>query len=68
MDPNACPSMNEVLQMLETDVEHLQIPDYLSQSSQTAYVDQIGITSSNDSVSLLHHPDVSSSVEITVQE
>ncbi|KAG6391569.1 hypothetical protein SASPL_149325 [Salvia splendens] len=65
MCPDHRPSMNKVLEMLEGDVERLNIPEYPSQSIQTAVVDQ---TFSTDSVSLLEHDDSSPSVEIIVEE
>ncbi|XP_047952619.1 rust resistance kinase Lr10-like [Salvia hispanica] len=69
MNPGDRPSMNEVLKMLEGDVEHLRIPEYPSQSTQTvANVDQTGTTCSSDYVSFPHHDDSFPSVEITVQE
>ncbi|XP_042033429.1 LEAF RUST 10 DISEASE-RESISTANCE LOCUS RECEPTOR-LIKE PROTEIN KINASE-like 2.7 isoform X4 [Salvia splendens] len=64
MCPDHRPSMNKVLEMLEGDVDRLNIPEYPSQSIQTA-VDQ---TCSTDSVPLLEHDDASPSVEIIVEE
>ncbi|XP_042034723.1 rust resistance kinase Lr10-like isoform X2 [Salvia splendens] len=59
------PSMNKVLDMLEGDVKHLQIPDY---PSQTVYRDKNGEewwnTDSYDSTSLLHDNNGSCSIEI----
>ncbi|XP_042032474.1 rust resistance kinase Lr10-like [Salvia splendens] len=61
MSPDDRPSMNNVLEMLEGDVERLQIP---SQSTQNGVgFDQIEITSSSDSVSLFHNEDASICVE-----
>ncbi|KAG6391189.1 hypothetical protein SASPL_148941 [Salvia splendens] len=55
MSPDNRPSMNKVLDMLEGDVEHLQIPNY---PSQTVYMDkneeECWNTDSYDSTSLLH--------------
>ncbi|KAH6781370.1 hypothetical protein C2S51_006663 [Perilla frutescens var. frutescens] len=69
MSPDDRPSMNKVLKMLEGDVEHLQVPNYLSNSIQFILnEDQNGITHATDSVHSLLHDDGSSSVEITVQE
>ncbi|KAH6795752.1 hypothetical protein C2S51_036738 [Perilla frutescens var. frutescens] len=69
MNPDDRPSMHEVLKMLEGDVEHLQIPNYLSQSTHLLVnVDQNETTYSTDSVTLLNHDKISSCVEITIQE
>ncbi|XP_042035349.1 LEAF RUST 10 DISEASE-RESISTANCE LOCUS RECEPTOR-LIKE PROTEIN KINASE-like 2.3 [Salvia splendens] len=57
MSPDDRPSMNKVLEMLEGDVEHLQIP---SQSTHIGVgFDQTEITCSSDSVSLLQHVEAS---------
>ncbi|KAG6389385.1 hypothetical protein SASPL_150853 [Salvia splendens] len=65
MSPDNRPSMNKVLDMLEGDVKHLQIPDY---PSQTVYMDKNGEewwnTDSYDSTSLLHDNNGSCSIEI----
>ncbi|KAL1532008.1 LEAF RUST 10 DISEASE-RESISTANCE LOCUS RECEPTOR-LIKE PROTEIN KINASE-like 2.5 [Salvia divinorum] len=59
MSPDNRPSMNKVLEMLEGDVEHLQIPDY---PSQAVYMEgneeESWGTDSNASVSLLHDNNV----------
>ncbi|XP_047970394.1 LEAF RUST 10 DISEASE-RESISTANCE LOCUS RECEPTOR-LIKE PROTEIN KINASE-like 2.7 [Salvia hispanica] len=57
MNPNDRPSMNQVLQMLEGDVERLQIPEVpSSQSTQIAgYEEESWPTDETDSVSLIHH-------------
>ncbi|KAG6389357.1 hypothetical protein SASPL_150825 [Salvia splendens] len=56
------PSMNEVLEMLECDVEHLQIPDYSTYMARNE--DEHGATDSNASISLLHDNNDSHIVEI----
>ncbi|XP_047969394.1 LEAF RUST 10 DISEASE-RESISTANCE LOCUS RECEPTOR-LIKE PROTEIN KINASE-like 2.1 isoform X2 [Salvia hispanica] len=68
MSPDDRPSMNQVLQMLEADVKHLQIPEVRSsQSTQVAGNGEDGswLTDATDSASLLHH-DNASSFEITI--
>ncbi|KAH6806831.1 hypothetical protein C2S51_027939 [Perilla frutescens var. frutescens] len=68
MNPNDRPPMNKVLEMLKGDVECLQLPNYPSMSTQIEVnVDQT-ITCSTDSLHLLSHDNVSSCVEITIQE
>ncbi|KAG6391578.1 hypothetical protein SASPL_149334 [Salvia splendens] len=68
MSPNARPSMNKVMEMLEGDVEHLQIPDRPSESIQVtvnddqSYGTTTATTSSVDQVSLLRHTYPSSSL------
>ncbi|XP_057798657.1 rust resistance kinase Lr10-like [Salvia miltiorrhiza] len=66
MNPDDRPSMNKILEMLEGDVERLQIPNYPSQSTQI--VDETGITYSTYSISSIRDDDLSSSMEITVQQ
>ncbi|KAG6389386.1 hypothetical protein SASPL_150854 [Salvia splendens] len=56
------PSMNEVLEMLEGDVKHLQIPDYSTYMARNE--DEHGATDSNASISLLHDNNDSHIVEI----
>ncbi|KAL1553076.1 non-specific serine/threonine protein kinase [Salvia divinorum] len=68
MNPDNRPSMNQVLQMLEADVERLQIPEVpSSQSTQVAgnEEDRGWLTDAADSVSLLHHNNANS-FEITI--
>ncbi|XP_047964697.1 rust resistance kinase Lr10-like [Salvia hispanica] len=68
ISPDNRPSMNQVLQMLEADVERLQIPEVRSsQSTQVAGNGEDGswLTDATDSASLLHH-DNASSFEITI--
>ncbi|KAL1553107.1 rust resistance kinase Lr10-like [Salvia divinorum] len=67
MSPDDRPSMNQVLQMLEGDVERLQIPEVpSSQSTQlTGNGEESWLTDATDSVSLLHHNNVST-FEITI--
>ncbi|KAL1553113.1 LEAF RUST 10 DISEASE-RESISTANCE LOCUS RECEPTOR-LIKE PROTEIN KINASE-like 2.5 [Salvia divinorum] len=68
MSPDHRPSMNQVLQMLESDVDRLQIPEVPSlQSTQIAGNEEEGgwHTDATDSVSLLHHNNASS-FEITI--
>ncbi|XP_047970899.1 LEAF RUST 10 DISEASE-RESISTANCE LOCUS RECEPTOR-LIKE PROTEIN KINASE-like 2.3 [Salvia hispanica] len=68
MSPDARPSMNKVIEMLEGDVERLQIPDRPSESIQVAVDDDqsygttTATTSSIDQVSLLHRTYPSSSL------
>ncbi|KAL1532007.1 LEAF RUST 10 DISEASE-RESISTANCE LOCUS RECEPTOR-LIKE PROTEIN KINASE-like 2.5 [Salvia divinorum] len=65
MSPDNRPSMNKVLEMLEGDIEHMQIPGY---SSQTLYMPRNEVESwgavSNDSISLLHNNNDSNTIEI----
>ncbi|KAL1553072.1 rust resistance kinase Lr10-like [Salvia divinorum] len=68
MNPDNRPSMNQVLQMLEADVERMQIPEVpSSQSTQVAGNEEDGgwLTDATDSVSLLHHNNANS-FEITI--
>ena len=67
MNPNDRPSMNQVLQMLEGDVERLQIPEVpSSQSTQIAGNEEGSwLTDATDSVHMLHHNNVST-LEITI--
>ncbi|KAH6784051.1 hypothetical protein C2S52_009010 [Perilla frutescens var. hirtella] len=68
MNPSDRPTMSKVLEMLECDVEHLQMPNYPSQSS-CIVVNEANSwdTHSTDSISLLYHNDASG-VEITIEE
>ncbi|KAG6391191.1 hypothetical protein SASPL_148943 [Salvia splendens] len=52
MSPDNRPSMNKVLEMLEGDVEHIQIPNYLS--FMAGNEEESRATDSNASISLLH--------------
>ncbi|XP_042004494.1 LEAF RUST 10 DISEASE-RESISTANCE LOCUS RECEPTOR-LIKE PROTEIN KINASE-like 2.7 isoform X1 [Salvia splendens] len=67
MNPDDRPSMNQVLQMLEGDVDRLQIPEVPSlQSTQIAgNEEESWLTDATDSVSLLHHNN-DSNFEITI--
>ncbi|KAH6806837.1 hypothetical protein C2S51_027945 [Perilla frutescens var. frutescens] len=68
MNPNDRPPMNKVLEMLKGDVERLRLPNYPSMSTQIEVnVDQT-TTFSTDSLPLFSHDNVSSCLEITVQE
>ncbi|KAL8550830.1 hypothetical protein ACS0TY_000055 [Phlomoides rotata] len=68
MNPDNRPSMNTMLKMLEGEVEHLQIPQRPTQSTQVVLdEDQSWRTYSTDSASLLCH-DAAPSFEITVQD
>ncbi|XP_047956485.1 rust resistance kinase Lr10-like isoform X2 [Salvia hispanica] len=66
MSPDNRPSMNQVLGMLESDVEQLQIPKIPpSQPNQiTGNKEESWLTDATDSASLLHHNN-SSNFEIT---
>ncbi|KAL1553110.1 LEAF RUST 10 DISEASE-RESISTANCE LOCUS RECEPTOR-LIKE PROTEIN KINASE-like 2.5 [Salvia divinorum] len=69
MSPHDRPSMNQVLQMLEGDVDRLQIPEVpSSQSTQLTGNGEEGSwhTDATDSVSLLHHNNANS-FEITIE-
>ncbi|KAL1553115.1 LEAF RUST 10 DISEASE-RESISTANCE LOCUS RECEPTOR-LIKE PROTEIN KINASE-like 2.7 [Salvia divinorum] len=67
MNPDDRPSMYQVLQMLEGNVERLQIPEVpSSQSTQIARNEEESwLTDATDSVSLLHHNNASN-LEITI--
>ncbi|XP_041999618.1 LEAF RUST 10 DISEASE-RESISTANCE LOCUS RECEPTOR-LIKE PROTEIN KINASE-like 2.5 [Salvia splendens] len=67
MNPDDRPSMNQVLQMLEGDVERLQIPEVpSSQSTQIAgNEEESWLTDATDSVHMLHHNNAST-LEITI--
>ncbi|XP_047968805.1 rust resistance kinase Lr10-like isoform X2 [Salvia hispanica] len=62
MSPDHRPSMNKVLEMLEGDVEHLQIPNYLSFVAGNE--EESWATDSNASISLLHDNNESNIIEI----
>ena len=61
-NPNNHPSMNTVLKMLDSDVEHLEIPNYLA--SMAGNEEENWATDSNASISLLHDNNDSSIIEI----
>ncbi|KAL1553081.1 hypothetical protein AAHA92_13801 [Salvia divinorum] len=65
MSPNDCPSMNQVLGMLEGDVERLRIPAYSSPSTHVAGNEEESWLTDSTEVSLLHLNN-SSCVEITI--
>ncbi|XP_047968809.1 LEAF RUST 10 DISEASE-RESISTANCE LOCUS RECEPTOR-LIKE PROTEIN KINASE-like 2.1 isoform X2 [Salvia hispanica] len=75
MNPDDRPSMNQVLQMLEGDVDRLQIPEVPSlqstqiSSSQSTQIagseEESWLTDATDSVSLLHHNNAGN-IEITI--
>ncbi|KAL1553114.1 LEAF RUST 10 DISEASE-RESISTANCE LOCUS RECEPTOR-LIKE PROTEIN KINASE-like 2.5 [Salvia divinorum] len=67
MSPDDRPSMSQVLQMLEGDVERLQIPEVpSSQSTQIAgNEEESWLTDATDSVSLLYHNNANT-FEITI--
>ncbi|KAL1532004.1 rust resistance kinase Lr10-like isoform X1 [Salvia divinorum] len=62
MSPDNRPSMNKVLEMLEDDVEHLQIPDYPAYMAENE--EGNWATDSNASLSLLQDNNDSSIIEI----
>ncbi|XP_047963721.1 LEAF RUST 10 DISEASE-RESISTANCE LOCUS RECEPTOR-LIKE PROTEIN KINASE-like 2.4 [Salvia hispanica] len=69
MSPDARPSMNKVLEMLEADVEHLKIPEYPSEPTQIVVnAEETGTTFSSEYVSALQHHEDAPGVEISVQE
>ncbi|XP_042033960.1 uncharacterized protein LOC121780409 isoform X3 [Salvia splendens] len=62
MSPDNRPSMNKVLEMLEGDVEHLQIPNYLS--FMEGNEEESWATDSNASISLLNNNNENNIIEI----
>ncbi|KAL1531998.1 rust resistance kinase Lr10-like [Salvia divinorum] len=62
MNPDNRPSMNNVLEMLEGDVEHLQIPNYPMYTARNE--EENWATDSNASISLLHDDNGSNIIEI----
>ncbi|KAL1532013.1 LEAF RUST 10 DISEASE-RESISTANCE LOCUS RECEPTOR-LIKE PROTEIN KINASE-like 2.1 isoform X2 [Salvia divinorum] len=62
MSPDNRPSMNKVLDMLEDDVKHLQIPNYPTYT--TGNEEENWATDSNASISLLHDNNDSNIIEI----
>ncbi|KAG6391563.1 hypothetical protein SASPL_149319 [Salvia splendens] len=62
MSPNNRPSMNKVLEILEGNVEHLQIPDYPAYMAGNQ--EENWATDSNASISLLRDNNDSNIIEI----